>query len=618
MNRIGKCCLAAVAAAALFAPAGHAEQFTMHPHWNGSSIALTRLGDDTVGLPDGTLMQLTDGILIGLHGGVAVEDVLPRLAEIGIAGHRELPGPPGVLRLTVAAGVDPLAASEEIRAIAGVRWSHPDFRVTLHPTQYIPDDTFFDAQWHLHNTGLYTGSVEDADVDAPEAWDIVTGAGVIIAVFDTAIDISHEDLDCVAGYDFVDDDDDPSPELDEPDYPHGTAAAGVAAAVGDNALGVAGTAFGAQIMPVRLIGEGIDLSTVFWAFVWAVDNGADVLSNSWSLSANDCPTVPAYGSIWNAVEYAVTEGRGGLGTAVVFGSGNGACDIADDGVAANPDIVVVGASLDDDTLAAYSNFGEYVSVVTPSGPEFGGEHTKVRTTDVMGPDGYPAFRGNDNYTGTYWGTSSATPLAAGVIALMIEANPRMTHDQLKTMLEDTADKIDPGFGAYDSDGVSYYYGHGRVNAHAAVTAAYNRAPLQPTLLEPLGEVDYTGATTFDFTGTDPDGDDLAFNLYLYDTGSTDLLATREGVLPPVEIDVPPGEGYTWQVAGVDLWGEGPYSEVGTFTVLGGEEEEVEEADEAPDEAFPSRTPRQDPRAAAARSSAEGQAHGSATVRATIR
>ncbi len=570
-------------AALLLAPAARAQQVTLHPHWSGASMVLTRVDDDTVGLPDGTTMGLTDGILVGLLADAGIEEILPRLAEVGIAAHAALPGPPGLFRLTVAAGIDPLAASEAIRAIPGVRWSHPDFHVTLHPLQYIPDDPFFDAEWHLHNTGLYTGSVEDADVDAPEAWDIVTGAGVIIAVFDTAIDISHEDLDCVAGYDFVDDDEDPSPELDEPDYPHGTAAAGVAAAVGDNAQGVAGAAFGAQIMPIRLIGTGIDLSTVFWAFVWAVDNGADVLSNSWSLSANDCPTVPAYGSIWNAVEYATTEGRDGRGTVVVFGAGNGACDIADDGVAANPDMIVVGASLDDDTLAEYSNFGEWISVVTPSGPEFGGEHTKVRTTDVMGPDGYPAFRGNDNYTGTYWGTSSATPLAAGVAALLIEANPRMTYDQIKTVLEDTADKIDPVFGAYDVDGVSFHYGHGRVNAHAAVMAAYNHAPTQPVLIAPLGEVEHTGATSFDFTGSDPDGDDLTFNLYLHDAGSTDLLETREGVLPPVVIDVPPGEGYTWQVAGVDLWGEGPLSEPGTFTVLGGGEEEVEEADEAPDE-----------------------------------
>ena len=577
------CCLAAL----LLSRAAAAEPITLHPHWTAASMVLARVDADTVGLPDGTTMGITDGILVGLREGTGIEEILPRLAEMGIADHLEMPGPAGVLRLVVAEGIDPIDVSERIRELPGVRWSHPDFHVTLHPLQYIPDDPFFDAEWHLHNTGLYSGSVEDADVDAPEAWDLVTGAGVIIAVFDTAVDISHEDLDCVAGYDFVDDDEDPSPELDDPDYPHGTAAAGVAAAVGDNALGVAGAAFGAQIMPIRLIGRSLDLSTVFWAFVWAVDEGADVLSNSWCLSANDCPTVPAYGSIWNAVEYAVTEGRGGRGTVVVFGAGNGACDIADDGVAANPDMIVVGASLDDDTLAAYSNFGEWVSVVTPSGPEHGGEgHTKVRTTDVMGPDGYPAFRGDDNYTGTYWGTSSATPLAAGIIGLMIEANPRMTHDQLKAMLEDTADKIDPVFGAYDSDGVSYYYGHGRANAHAAVTAAYNLAPTQPVLIAPLGEVEYTGATAFDFTGSDPDGDDLSFSLYLYDAGTMDLLETREGVLPPVEIDVPPGSGYTWQVAGVDLWGEGPLSEVGTFTVLGDEEEEVEDVDEGPDEVEP--------------------------------
>jgi hypothetical protein len=432
--------------------------------------------------------------------------------------------------------------------------------------------------------------VEDADIDGPEAWDIATGQGVIIAIFDTAIDISHEDLDCVAGWDYVDHDADPSPVVGTPDYEHGTAAAGVAAAVGDNALGMAGAAYGAKIMPVRLIGTGIDLSTVYDAFVWSVNSGAGVLSNSWCFSANECPVVPTYGAIWNAVEHAVTTGRGGLGSVVVFGAGNGSCDIADDGVLSNPDIVVVGASLDDDTLAEYSNFGEFITVVTPSGPEHWDGHMKVRTTDVMGPDGYPAFRDNNNYTGTYWGTSSATPLAAGVIALMMSANPRMGPDALKAVLMDTADKIDPVFGDYDEHGRSYYYGSGRANAHAAVLASYNRAPLAPTLIAPLGEVPFTpDPLAFDFTTTDPDSDDLTYTLWLYETGSGEPLTTREGVVPPVSIEIPPGS-YTWLVAGVDLWGPGMLSSVGRFTLLGPEEEEVvEEVVEEPPEPSPEPT-----------------------------
>jgi subtilisin family serine protease len=410
---------------------------------------------------------------------------------------------------------------------------------------------------------------------------------VIVAVFDTGIDILHEDLDCVDGWDFVDDDADPSPVVGTADYEHGTAAAGVAAAVGDNAIGVAGAAWGAQIMPIRLIGGSVDLSTVFWAFVWAVDNGAGVLSNSWSFSADDCPVVPAYGSIWNAVEYARTEGRGGLGTVVVFGSGNGACDIENDGVLANPDIVVVGASLDDDTLAEYSNFGTSLCVVAPSGPEHWDGHTKVRTTDVMGPDGYPAFRDDGNYTGQYWGTSSATPLAAGVLALMMSANPRMSPPALKAMLMETADEIDPGFGAYDEHGRSLYYGSGRVNAHAAVVASYNRAPERPVLIAPLGEVEQRGEPlVFEFSAHDPDGDELTFNLWVWEPGEEEPFVTREGVVSPVEIAVGVGEGYTWQVAGVDLWGEGPVSEPGTFSVREVEEEIAAEVVEESEEAGP--------------------------------
>ncbi len=225
-----------------------------------------------------------------------------------------------------------------------VTWAEPNFIVSTEK-QFIPDDPLFDDQWHLHNTGQ-NGAAVDADIDAPEGWDISQGVDAVIAIYDGGIDLSHEDLniwsnqgetgggketngidddgngyiDDYQGWDFTDNDNDPSP-VDEPGPfgfkdNHGTAVAGVAGAIGNNNKGVSGSAPGAVILPVRM-NSGY-CSTFADAMRYAGKH-ADVVNNSWSIDACESNLNSAISDVVNGT---ITGARRGTkGTPVLFASG---------------------------------------------------------------------------------------------------------------------------------------------------------------------------------------------------------------------------------------------------------------------------------------------------------
>jgi hypothetical protein len=131
-------------------------------------------------------------------------------------------------------------------------------------------------------------------------------------------------------------------------------------------------------------------------------------------------------------------------------------------------VIAVAASNSQDLRSSYSNFGPELAVCAPSS---GSPGRRIVTTDRRGTSGYSA----DDYTNDFGGTSSATPLAAGLAALILSVNPGLTSAQVRRIMMDTADKIDQANGQY-VNGHSPLYGHGRINAHKAVSLAAGGSP----------------------------------------------------------------------------------------------------------------------------------------------
>jgi len=345
-----------------------------------------------------------------------------------------------------------------------------------------------------------------ADVNAIPAWSHATGLGVKVAVIDGGFDPTHPDLLQEPGIDPIDDDTDASPTEGQDSPAHGTAVAGLASAIGNNELGVAGVAWQSSVIPVRLVGGGGTLADSYDAFALSVDQGAAVINNSWGYRTEDCAGIGSNPTMTDAISYAEEVGRGGLGTSVTFSMGNMACHNQAQPLLGHPASIGVGAINRRGNLHSYSNTGFDTDIVAPS--------TGLRTTDITGPVGMNGL--GEDYTDAMGGTSGSCPLVSGVIALMYEANPRLTAAEVRQILCTTADRVNPDVALYDVTGWSDTYGCGRVDAGAAVAAVVNTAPDAPVFLTPEeGEAVEAGEFTLRWTvREDPDGEVLGFDLEL--------------------------------------------------------------------------------------------------------
>jgi subtilisin family serine protease len=368
-----------------------------------------------------------------------------------------------------------------------VRYAEPNF-IKVQARRFTPNDPFLPQQWHLPR------------VQAEAAWDITRGdRGVVIAIIDDGVDLDHEDIaspgKIVAPLDVRGGDADPRPQAGDD---HGTCVAGVAIANANNTLGVSGMAPDCALMPIRLIGGPQSDADEARSFTHAVDNGAAIISNSWGPTDNGGP-VALPGVVGDAFDHALANGRGGLGTVILFASGNGNESVSSpatlDGYASDDRVIAVAAVNDQNVRSGYSDFGPEIDVCAPSdgtsampifwiggfGMPPDGSTLAITTIDRTGAVGFnppPAgsdpepLAANTSYTGTFGGTSSACPLAAGVLGLMISIAPDLRRDQLKFILEATSDKVDfantDPVGQYQPDGHSQFYGFGRVNALDAV------------------------------------------------------------------------------------------------------------------------------------------------------
>ena len=347
-----------------------------------------------------------------------------------------------------------------------VAWAAPN--VASKPgmrSSRIPNDLYYPNQWHLHNSGQ-SGGTENADIRAPEAWHISTGdSSITIAVLDHGIDLSHPDLqhNIVAGYDFHDDDSFPAADVNFPEEVHGTSVAGLAAAQGNNTIGVAGVAWNCNIMPIRILGPSFLTEADFaTAIRWAAIHGADVVNNSWGVQM----------STW-AVRSAVSDvtreggiGRNGKGCVVVWAAGNTGDRLPVTDPASYPEVIAVGASNHHDRRWPYSCYGPELDLVAPSGNMYMWRSGQdLWTTDITGYYGY-SLENLDlaisvDYTDQMAGTSGACPIVAGVAALVLSVNPDLTEYEVRQILYRSAvDLGDPGFDEF--------CGHGRIDAWAAL------------------------------------------------------------------------------------------------------------------------------------------------------
>jgi len=373
----------------------------------------------------------------------------------------ELEGPRGaapnqwLLRVPAGAPVDPIEAAMALQEWPGTRWAQVDW---LEPRveRYAPTDPLVANQWHLSNTGQ-SGGLPGNDARLFDAFDLELGdPAVIVAVQDSGVQPDHPEWDgqLLQGWDFVTNTAGGDPQGSS----HGTRVAGAAAAP-ENGVGVVGTCPGCTILPIRVIGSSNAGEAD--AHDFATAEGAWVINNSWGPpdgTGSDAPIPPV---VATAIDNAVTNGRGGRGVAIFWASGNGhpVDDCGLDGYVRYPSTIAIGAS---GNTGFKSGFSEECPELDLSAPSAGGTRGLTTTT------AYDAGDPNSGYTDSFGGTSGASPVAAGVGALVLSALPDLTWDALRELLRQTADPIDPEGGGYDAGGHSLLYGFGRIDARAAL------------------------------------------------------------------------------------------------------------------------------------------------------
>jgi thermitase len=311
----------------------------------------------------------------------------------------------------------------------------------LYYAVWVLNDPRVGEQWQYNNTGQ-TGGTSDADIDAFEAWDVITGTSTVaIAILDSGIDQSHEDLKSKIekNVNFT-----TSRTVDDK-YGHGTHVAGSAAAITNNSLGVAGTCPDCVLYNVKVLSDsGIGFTSwIAKGIIWAADNGARVINMS--LGGGGSSTLES------AVNYAWGKG-------VVLAAAAGNSGTSDPLYPAFYDNVIAVAATDhNDAKASFSNYGAWVDVAAPG--------VNILST---APDHRNRIWGSGVKYAMGSGTSMATPHVAGVAGLVWSTSLCSTVDPndneaicVRSRIEDKADGI---------SGTGTYWTKGRINAHKAVSA----------------------------------------------------------------------------------------------------------------------------------------------------
>jgi len=336
------------------------------------------------------------------------------------------------------------------------------------------NDPLYPNQWGLKNTGQQNTSFPSIDIHAEQAWTITTGnQNIKIAVYDDGFETNHPDLQANIFSSGFDIETGASPAQIWGD--HGTLCAGIVGAVQNNNLGVSGVVPTSKIFSVSCAFQFTDAQRLADGFSWAYQNGADVISNSWGFIGGFPSSITN-----NAITNALTYGRGGKGTVIVFAAGNENNTSIRHPQVDVPQVLVVGAispcgerksPSSCDSLTWGSCYGTQLDIMAPG--------VNIPTTDRQGSNtsinDIPPNPGD--YELNFGGTSSACPHVAGIAALILSVNPNLTAQQVNDIIEKSAQKIRTDLYSYTTtsgrpNGTwNYEMGYGLADAYQAVLLA---------------------------------------------------------------------------------------------------------------------------------------------------
>ncbi len=431
--------------------------------------------------------------------------------------------------LDLSPSLDMEAVALEYEQVAGVEYAEPD---RLASVNYLPNDPYLTSSgaWKQSFLDLWGHDL----LNMQTAWDITDGSGILIAISDTGVDFTHPDIagrawvngdeipgngvdddangyiDDINGWDFANEDSDPTD-----DHGHGTHVGGTAAATGDNGIGIAGVAYAAEVMAVKGLtaaGSG-SITALAGTIVYASDNGADVLNASWG----------GFGSS-DTVDDAIAVARA-AGMVVVVAAGNSSWDASGFFPASNPQAITVSAFDSLDQPAFFTNFGHAIDVAAPGGgdTEPSNKYEPFRSVlSLLSSESNPSMAPSQLIVDDAYlrqaGTSMAAPHVAGAAALILANHPEYTIEQVRQVLRATADDVgDPGMDSFA--------GYGRVNVAAALAVD---SVLDLDIASPATG-DVVGGISIDIVGS-ADGPDFASYVVEYGEGEYPASWTQIGAV----------------------------------------------------------------------------------------
>jgi len=458
---------------------------------------------------------LTDEIVAKFESAVERNEAAALAKRLKLTIIRPIPYAGNAFLLRAAEARQVLAACDALVESERVVYAEPNLVVSAVDDQIVPTDFLFPQQWHATLVNLPQAWESLQGLNAPgvmqgDPGDLTFGGeNITIAVMDRGIQ-SQTVMAVVqpAHPDFIGNITSGAPKISQyfdfatmvannnnPPNNHGMGCAGVAAALANNPSvvmgeneGVAGAAPNCPTMGLIRPAGGTEVQYAD-AYIWTagfnplstqagfpapIAPGADIITNSFGESTG----APISGLMRDCFDYLTTYGRGGKGVVLCFSAGNGNTDFRlPRPWAAYEKTIAVAASTNADVRANYSNFGPGIDLCAPSSNGIG-----IVSGDLLGGGNLAGHTGgNNDYTNTFGGTSSSTPLVAGVAALVLSARPDLTWVEVRDLLRSTAVPIDTGnvnpIGQWtDTDGdgnidYSQWYGFGRLDAQAAVDAA---------------------------------------------------------------------------------------------------------------------------------------------------